>query len=810
MALESFYGGKQGVSPVIKAKYKYINENDPAYQARINSKTKLTKEEAIWLNDALGENSYNKDQEITWTKDLLKPFTMDECLKDVNYTEVWYGELCIIDTDSKTNPNNGKLYRRTLKQVDNKTANTDDTLYAEYIGQIVGPSGGIPKFDFGSLNVEREKAIGTKATTENDIAPLENSNWDYSYPTEDENNDIILTTNVPDDIEDIAILSAATPGGDKANIQMKPGKDIDGNYTDTIKYTWCNVRRRIDGEDDDAWIYLGFEIPYSWFDVERTEIQYWDPRTNLLEHSQKGTDNKEHPFYHNLHFYIPRGARGIGPEELFIVGKDNQNKPSELYDFDSIDYNQETDTYFIKENSTWITPTEKTYWVAKWRLYNPKTTDITDIYQYIGAYKDIKSVQLLNNGKLQIQYSDSNIWYDLGTITWIDNVNVVIDTDSTKNTYGNFTITIEFNSDKSDYVYENNLHLIKNVTYNDSTGQIKFDYSDINGGTLSKTTGNIEYDKNITINDTPTSDDYGKVTITKNTGISRTETILPLIKNSSYDESTGIITFNYSGNVTSTAGPLSYISKMKVLENGTLQYQFNTESSDNWHTITDGTENPKDLKIKDIKDANINNTGHLIITYRDDTIKDVGQVKGNTIAGIVYTLQNSNNTDDFTFESTSVALNDLQGKTFKDNEPTSIGGNGDGRIKVNTNEVTGGLVAASIKEEGKDSSYSAIFYYDKQDETWKSAGTIGGNTDNQSNIYIEGAEPRLPVPDFEPDIWPQEGDRHPEFYFKNGGSDGSVSFSPSYNGQSIDFNYNNYETLGYLPWQNAQVEVQSV
>jgi hypothetical protein len=46
MALESFYGGKQGVSPVIKARYKYINENDPAYQARINSKTKLTKEEA--------------------------------------------------------------------------------------------------------------------------------------------------------------------------------------------------------------------------------------------------------------------------------------------------------------------------------------------------------------------------------------------------------------------------------------------------------------------------------------------------------------------------------------------------------------------------------------------------------------------------------------------------------------------------------------------------------------------------------------------------------------------------------------------
>lgn len=794
MALESFYGGKQGVSPVIKARYKYINENDPAYQARINSKTKLTKEEAIWLNDALGENSYNKDQEITWTKDLLKPFTMDECLKDVNYTEVWYGELCIIDTDSKTNPNNGKLYRRTLKQVDNKTANTDDTLYAEYIGQIVGPSGGIPKFDFGSLNVEREKAIGTKATTENDIAPLENSNWDYSYPTEDENNNIILTTNIPDEVEDIAILSAATPGGDTANIQMKPGKDTNG-YNDTIRYTWCNVQRKIDGKDNDAWIYLGFEIPYVSYDVIGKEENYTYNEDIFIDNSEE-----EHPFYKNYEFHIPRGTRGIGPEKLFIVGKDNQDKPSELYDFDSIDYDQETDTYFIKENSTLITPTEKTYWVAKWRLYNSKTTDITDIYQYVGAYKDIKSVQLLNNGKLQIQYSDEdeNHWHDLGTITWIDNVDVIIDTDSTKNTYGDLTVTIDFNSDKPDYTYENNLHLIKNVTYNDNTGKIKFDYSDINGGTLSKTTGDIKYDKSIAINDTSTSDDYGKVTITKNTGESRTETILPLIKNSSYDESTGIITFNYSGNVTSTAGPLKYISKMKVLTDGTLQYQFNTESGDNWHTITDGTENPKDLKIKDIKDANIDNTGHLIITYRDNTTKDVGQVKGNTIAGIVYTLQNSNNTDDFTFESIPVALNDLQGKIFNDNEPTSIGGNGSGRIKVNTNEVTGGLVTASIKEEGKDSSYSVIFYYDGQDGTWKLAGTIGGNTDNQNNIYIEETE-----------IWPQEGDRHSEFYFKNG-SDGPIAFQAYYNNQPINFNYDNYETLEYLPWQNAQVEVQSV
>jgi len=30
LSLESFYGGKQGVSPVIKARFKYVDISDPA------------------------------------------------------------------------------------------------------------------------------------------------------------------------------------------------------------------------------------------------------------------------------------------------------------------------------------------------------------------------------------------------------------------------------------------------------------------------------------------------------------------------------------------------------------------------------------------------------------------------------------------------------------------------------------------------------------------------------------------------------------------------------------------------------------
>ncbi|MBO6243222.1 MAG: hypothetical protein J6O41_01450 [Clostridia bacterium] len=73
------------------------------------------------------------------------------------------------------NPNNGKLYRRTLKQTKNTNRNVGDTLYAEYIGQIVGPSGGIPNFDFGSLDAERKKAVGELKTYNDESDGLDNS-----------------------------------------------------------------------------------------------------------------------------------------------------------------------------------------------------------------------------------------------------------------------------------------------------------------------------------------------------------------------------------------------------------------------------------------------------------------------------------------------------------------------------------------------------------------------------------------------------------------------------------------------------------
>lgn len=435
MALESFYGGKPGFSPVIKAKFKYINNEDPAYIAALNSNSDISKD------------------------------TMDECFKDPEYTDVWYGELCIIDTDNKMNPNNGKLYRRTLKKNnDDRWTSAGNTTYAEYIGQIVGPSGGIPKLDLGGLTAERLKAVGEAPTINTDPDRFEDiSNWEYAYPGLNGK----ISTATPSSYNAIQILEAG--GIEGSNIEMVPGKDED-EFNDTIKYTWCNVRRTSDNSNVNAWFYLGFQIPYTVFDVDVIEENFTYGQN--LENEKSFIDNSDptHPFYKNYEFHIPRGVRGVGLEQVFVINPQD-NVPDSLYEFDAIQYDQENDVYSINEQKKLNPKPTGSYWVGLWRLYNPKTTTITSVYQYLGSYKDIRGVELANDGSLIFTYSDGNQISFNKKIKWIDSIN--IDTTKTNSTYGQ--IKINYNNGSS---YSKTLPLIKSLLVNDETGKINIQYAD--------------------------------------------------------------------------------------------------------------------------------------------------------------------------------------------------------------------------------------------------------------------------------------------------------------------------------------------
>lgn len=406
MALESFYGGKPGISPVIRERFKYINTEDPAYKQILNQETILTEEEAQYLNDAGIKNPKNnsewkKDDSITWTADKLAPFTMDECFKNPKYTNVWYSEFCIIDTDNKENPNNGKLYRRTLKRMNSKKAN--DSIYAEYMGQIVGPRGSTPNFYISSIEDAKEKA--TNFNEDNSI----DQSRDYTYlkETKDDNGNTIhkITYTDPGSLDDIAII------GNSGNIVTVPGKDSDGTYHDNIKYTWCNVRQDSeDGKSKESWVYLGFEIPYTVFEINSEGEEYF--RNASI---QEIITEDPHPFYKIYNLKIPHGSPGVSIQDIFIVGKNGRKRPTltledgTIKDIPIYDNNGLEIMYNSQQNYFYFQGTEiekellegETYWVAKIVLYNYaeknggelRTPSFDSRYIYLGLYREIESIQ---------------------------------------------------------------------------------------------------------------------------------------------------------------------------------------------------------------------------------------------------------------------------------------------------------------------------------------------------------------------------------------------------------------------------------
>lgn len=128
MAYESFYGGRQGASFVIRDKFRSIS-------------------------------------------DMLDVFAQGGATVDI----VNYGEYVIIDTEDKNNPHNGIVYRRGMNYTDPRKdpINPEDPgCGAEYIGQIVGPEGSIKNLEVGAYDA----TAGTdplKPGGHNEYAPAE-------------------------------------------------------------------------------------------------------------------------------------------------------------------------------------------------------------------------------------------------------------------------------------------------------------------------------------------------------------------------------------------------------------------------------------------------------------------------------------------------------------------------------------------------------------------------------------------------------------------------------------------------------------
>lgn len=408
--MESFYGGRQGASFLIKKSFKYINEQDPAYQAELAAK----------LADGADEDFAKRD---------LAPLTMELCFLDGNYQEVWYNEHCIIDTINKNNPNNGKIFRRVLQTQD---TNGNTSLPYEYLGTVVGPSSGAPmlKPQSGLLDFETIRS------------QFPEGHWDGLGLSEDKDGKTTLKIYDPSFSDgDLSTWPSSVTLKEESitidNEGMVPGAVIKGEYingvfentaveyTDDIKYNWFNVRKNTENDDGvvESWCYIGFKIPYPVFS---TSAIYKTPGTRPKAYEvnrNDDTDSIEHPFWYDWRFEIPGGLRGVSIENIFINDTDvEDNNNNNLYEvsayvFDDLWYNTATDTYAFKKDAAPKSYKDRS-WFCKARILNPSAT--TD------------SPELLT----QTDDSDT-VTFFLGEITEIDNVTLNTETGHLEFVYHN-------------------------------------------------------------------------------------------------------------------------------------------------------------------------------------------------------------------------------------------------------------------------------------------------------------------------------------------------------------------------------------
>lgn len=394
MALESFYGGKQGVSPVIKA--------------RFESREKLQKK-----------------------------------FSDSTYKDVWFSELAIIDSPNKLNKDNGKVYRRTLPITTTSGTHDDDPNYAgpnaEYIGQIVGPAGGIPNVILTSLDNLKDKATGEE--TEIEINP---ENDQILFPKKDgtswaESNNIISSA------DDFYIT--------EGDIQQVPGQVNENTFNDKIKYSWFNLVKPATSDSEDnqiAYVYLGFEIPYPVFNFSIATLDY-NKASKIEDESPKTEEKKDHPYVWNYKISIPRGIRGIWQEvnlgkieDFYDIETQNWLNPNTIiyHSINDLIYDENSDSYNVPSNSetaaledfkngTVFKDKSTQFWYLK--VQCPELSENTNNYDviiktyyfYLEDFKVLDKVNLNNRtGAIILTYNNGDTRIVEDTYTYVSNLSI--------------------------------------------------------------------------------------------------------------------------------------------------------------------------------------------------------------------------------------------------------------------------------------------------------------------------------------------------------------------------------------------------
>lgn len=475
--MDSFYGGKQGVSFVIKASFSSVEAMRQAFRG------------------------------------------------GGNYTDVWYGEYCLIDTPNKNDKDNGKIYKRGL-DYQNKT-----TAGAIYVGQIVGPSSGTPYFQ---LNTIDEVEYQSQQQLE------ENSYRKYptGYRVDDEGHVIGYETSDGSDGKELATF----PFSKAHDTSIVPGKyeeNGETKYRDEIKWTWCNVRK--DNADADSWFYVGFEIPYTVIDYAIHMVSPYDNQGNILTDATdiKRVDDHTHPFYEKWDLGLPKGIKGDTLRNLRVIVPIASDK-TKIYKSSAITVDQTTgETKLGESGYDGIDDdinNKRQILVFDYYVYD-KLLNPTPVMIYLGDFNIITDISVADDGTLTVEYTHNDDSVFTRKIKWVTGVSL-----TTGNGVNGGHFELEFNNGSTPYTAD--LTWVKGIEIQED-GTVVYTHAGTNGGTIG------------------------------NDGIKRISKLLKWVQNATLNPDTGFFQITYNNGAQAFETTLDWIKKIQLDDDGTLHF---------WHT----------------------------------------------------------------------------------------------------------------------------------------------------------------------------------------------------------------------------------
>lgn len=515
-----------------------------------------------------------------------------------NFTEVWYGEYCLISTKNKNHPDNGKVFRRGL---DYQNAQTAGSIF---VGQIVGPSSGTPFFQVDTIdNVEK---ISTKTLEENTYR---------RYPISQNADGTVVTNWKQDASGNWQDVGGTLKKDFKFNVQNRtlvPGKDGE-SFNDDIEYTWVNIRK--DDENADSWFYVGMKFPYTVIDYKAHAVSQYDTAGNIKNDADMASidriDDKTHPFWEYWDMGIPKGLKGDTLRNLKVIEMKEELR-NKVYATENITVNPTTGLATVGQSGypNMEDDIAKHRQIVVYELYiYDKRVNPDPILIYLGDFNIIKNITVDDKGTLTVSYTHNDDTVFTKKIKWVTGVAL-----STGDGAAGGHFKMDFNNDSP--AYETDLTWVKGLEVQDN-GDIIGTFAGTDGGKLSNDgrnkIGHIRWISSVILDE-----NTGHFICSFNDGTASVDKQLTWVKDITINQANGQITINTTTGDKISPAKLKLLTAARVNDIGETTLVFNTGEEITLKT-SDGGENYKITTVQSIyMDEGINADKNIWVKYNSN------------------------------------------------------------------------------------------------------------------------------------------------------------------------------------------------